>query len=311
MKKILSTFLIASMLIASISVSVSADNTNQINNTERVQSFEYLDEEIIPIRELEKYGFLIEWSTTEDRVYLSRTDKQITEFLIHSTNINLDNVSNMNPTNTPDGNIDSFSVSGKGYMYLKDLETFGSVNGNTVILEGEKIFISNNVEDREYIKGYTTVSKEDAKAWAKSKGANQRFIDIADLYWKYAIITGVRAEVMYAQAAFETGFGTYKGNVVPSQNNWAGIKTKYATGDRTYDHESFATPEDGVRGHYNHMLAYIGGEPVGTPHGRYYSVKSMPWAGTVKTVEELSGKWCPRGDYSNTILKFLTEMYSI
>ena len=35
-------------------------------------------------KELEKYGFLIEWSTTEDRVYLSRTDKQITEFLIHS-----------------------------------------------------------------------------------------------------------------------------------------------------------------------------------------------------------------------------------
>ena len=84
MKKFLSTFLIASMLIASISVSVSADNTNQINNKGRIQSFEYLGEEIIPIRELENYGFLVEWSTTEDRVYLSRTDKQITEFLIHS-----------------------------------------------------------------------------------------------------------------------------------------------------------------------------------------------------------------------------------
>ena len=31
------------------------------------------------------------------------------------------------------------------------------------------------------------------------------------------------------------------------------------------DHETFATPEDGVRAHYNHMAAYVGLAPVGEP----------------------------------------------
>lgn len=150
--------------------------------------------------------------------------------------------------------------------------------------------------------GSAQVTVEQAKAWAEKCGAAQIFIDIADTYWKYGEITGIRPEILYAQAAKETGYGKYTGAVKPEQNNWAGIKVKGATGDATEDHETFETPDDGVRAHFNHMSAYIGLEPIGEPHGRYYSVKSMKWAGTVKTLEELGGKWCPDLYYGYSIL---------
>ena len=150
--------------------------------------------------------------------------------------------------------------------------------------------------------GTAQVTLEQAKKWAEKKGAHQRFIDIADYYWQYGELTGIRPEIMYAQAAKETAYGKYTGQVKPEQNNWAGIKTKSATGDRPEDHETFATPEDGVRGHFNHMSAYLGLAPVGEPHDRYYSVKSLKWAGTVKTLEELGGKWCPDLYYGYSIL---------
>ncbi len=152
------------------------------------------------------------------------------------------------------------------------------------------------------IVGEPQVTLAQAKKWAEGRGADQRYIDIADLYWQYGELTGIRPEVLYAQAAKETNFGKYTGNVQPEQNNWAGIKTDHATGDKPEDHESFATPEDGVRAHFNHMAAYVGIEPVGQPHARYEIVKSISWAGTVQFVEELGGKWAPEPTYGVDML---------
>jgi len=153
------------------------------------------------------------------------------------------------------------------------------------------------------ILGPARATVEQAQAWARSRGAHQRFVDIASAYWKYGNIFGVRPEVLYSQAAKETAFGKYTGAVRPEQNNWAGIKTAKATGDRTEDHETFSTPEDGVRAHYNHMAAYVGLAPIGEVHGRYYVVKSLPWAGTIRYVEELGGKWAPNPDYGASIVR--------
>ena len=157
--------------------------------------------------------------------------------------------------------------------------------------------------------GKSTVTLEQAKKWATQKGAHQRFIDIADYYWKYGEITGVRPEILYGQAAKETGFGKYTGQVKPEQNNWAGIKIKNPIGDRPEDHETFATPEDGVRAHFNHISAYVGTEPVGEPHDRYFVLKTVAWRGTVKNVEQLGGKWAPDVTYGyNIVVKMLRSM---
>ena len=157
--------------------------------------------------------------------------------------------------------------------------------------------------------GKSTVTLEQAKKWATNKGAHQRFIDIADYYWKYGEITGIRPEILYGQAAKETGFGKYTGQVKPEQNNWAGIKIKNPIADRPEDHETFATPEDGVRAHFNHISAYVGTEPVGEPHDRYYVLKTVAWRGTVKNVEQLGGKWAPDVTYGyNIVVKMLRSM---
>lgn len=159
--------------------------------------------------------------------------------------------------------------------------------------------------------GESTVTLEQAKRWAEKKGAHQRFIDVADYYWKYGEITGVRPEILYGQAAKETGFGKYTGQVQPEQNNWAGIKIKNPVADRPEDHETFATPEDGVRAHFNHISAYVGIDPVGEPHDRYYVLKTVAWRGTVKNVEQLGGKWAPDITYGyNIVVKMLRSMES-
>ena len=148
-----------------------------------------------------------------------------------------------------------------------------------------------------------------AKLWAGERNAHQRFIDIAALYWEYGRKTGLRPEVLYAQAAHETNFGKYTGQVPPEYNNWAGIKKANATGDEPEDHEEFATPEDGVRAHFNHMSAYVGLAPIGKPHDRYQVVLKQSWAGAVIHVEDLSGKWAPSAEYHKAILNFLEEIY--
>ena len=156
--------------------------------------------------------------------------------------------------------------------------------------------------------GSAKVSVEQARSWALGREAHQRFVDIASLYWEYGKKTGIRPEVLYAQAAVETNFGKYGNRVPPEYNNWAGIKIAEASGDLTEDHEKFSTPEDGVRAHFNHISAYIGLEPLGEPHGRYQVVAGQTWAGSVVYVEELSGKWAPSSDYHSYILVLIGQL---
>lgn len=200
-------------------------------------------------------------------------------------------------------------------IYAVENDRLSYVYNNSITEEPKELIPPSPQPQEQQITGSTPLigkseaTLEQAKQWAKNRGAHQRYIDIADLYWKYGEITGLRADVLYAQAAKETNFGKYTGQVKPEQNNWAGIKKYGAVGDAPEDHEDFATPEDGVRGHFNHMCAYVGLEPVGEPHGRYRSVKSLAWAGTIKTVEQLGGKWCPTVTYGVSIVNdYLTPM---
>ena len=159
------------------------------------------------------------------------------------------------------------------------------------------------------IMGDSTVTVDQAKKWATEKGADERYINIADTYWEYVKKTGIRPEVLYAQAAKETNYGKYTGRVKPEQNNWAGIKTDIATGDLPEDHETFSSPEEGVRAHFNHMSAYLGIDPVGEPHARYAIVKRTAWAGTVKLAEDLGGKWAPEQTYGyDLVTRYLKPM---
>lgn len=181
------------------------------------------------------------------------------------------------------------------------------------VIENKKGALSFTWEDLGVREAYTPIlgqaqiTQESAMAWAEAHGASELFLDAAQYYWKYGEEFGIRPEIMYAQAAKETGYGTYKGAVKPEMNNFAGIKKYGASGDATDDHETFPTREDGVRGHFNHMSAYVGIAPIGEVHGRYKSVSSIAWAGSIKNVEALGGRWCPDLYYGYSIVHDLLE----
>ena len=119
------------------------------------------------------------------------------------------------------------------------------------------------------ITGDSEIAEDAALKWAKAHNCSALFADLAQYYWKYGSLTGIRPEVMYAQAALETAYGHFGGRVLPEMNNFAGIKRVDAVGDATEEHETFRTRDDGVRAHYNHMCAYVGFDTVGIPHDRY------------------------------------------
>lgn len=126
------------------------------------------------------------------------------------------------------------------------------------------------------IVGDPTIPVMQARVWVHSREAHRRFLDASALYWEYGERTGIRSEVAYAQSALETRFGHYGGTVRPEQNNWAGIKTRDTSGDEPGDHEAFASAEEGVHAHFNHLAAYTDREPTGEPHGRYHLVVKHP-----------------------------------
>ncbi len=159
-----------------------------------------------------------------------------------------------------------------------------------------------------HIIGSAKITEAAAIKWAEKHNAHQRFIGAASFYWQYGGKSGIRPEVLYAQAALESGFGHFRGQVTPAHNNWAGIKIATSNGDRPEDHEQFKTPEDGVRGHFNHISAYVGLSPIGEAHGRYAVITRMPWAGTVEKIADLSGKWAPSPTYHHRIVEMLEEM---
>lgn len=160
------------------------------------------------------------------------------------------------------------------------------------------------------ILGPAQVTVEQAQEWARRRGAAQQFIDIAPIYWKYGQLYGIRPEVLYAQAAKETGFGRFGGAVRPEMHNYCGLKTRSASGDATQDHASFPDDDTGVHAHVQHMAVYTGLAPIGpVVDPRYDLVKGLPWAGTVRYVEELGGKWAPNPEYGVSIVRdYLTEL---
>ncbi|MBO8128408.1 MAG: glucosaminidase domain-containing protein [Peptococcaceae bacterium] len=149
----------------------------------------------------------------------------------------------------------------------------------------------------------TTVTVEQAQAWARSRGATQTFINLAPLYWRLAPERGVNPAGAYAQAAKETGFGRFGGVLDESFRNPCGMKT--TQGGDNYDpdaHQRFSSWEEGVTAHLDHLALYAGatGYPKeDTPDPRHFAVIK----GRAATFEDLGGKWAPSPDYGISIVR--------
>lgn len=161
-----------------------------------------------------------------------------------------------------------------------------------------------SANDNMNIVSSTNITVSTAKKWAKSKGATNTFVELADLYWKYSSTHGnVNPAVAYVQAAKETGYGKFGGVIDESYHNPCGMKTSSGGGD--YDpnaHMRFKSWDEGVQAHLDHLALYAGakGYPrTGNTHDprHFASIR-----GKAPTVVALGGNWAPSVSYGQEIL---------
>jgi len=154
---------------------------------------------------------------------------------------------------------------------------------------------------------------------ARNSSLDPRFEKIAVHYMREGESLGVRWDYAVAQMAIETNYLSYKaaggrrGDVSPSQNNFAGIG---ATG-RGASGESFADVATGVRAHLQHLLLYAGDEVPDAVAERTRKVKEWgvlkSFHAKVKgpvTFKDLAQKWAVSSDYGVAIETHAKIFYS-
>jgi hypothetical protein len=132
---------------------------------------------------------------------------------------------------------------------------------------------------------------------------------LAQYYIGYGRAFGIRADMAWAQMIHETGFGRYGGDVLPEQNNMAGIG---ATGG--VPGNSFDTAQHGVVAHIAHLAWYVYPSHLDHPwcrmstwsgefgDPRHFVIDGQVHRGNVRTVLDLGGKWAPSLTYGNLVL---------
>lgn len=115
---------------------------------------------------------------------------------------------------------------------------------------------------------------------------------------------GIRGDVAFAQALFETDFFRFSGVLQPWQHNYARLGAS-GPGDAG---ASFSTPEEGVLAHLQHLYAYVTAEPL--PHGMAQVDPDFMRVerGSAAFVGDLNGKWSALENYGEAIDRILAEI---
>lgn len=132
--------------------------------------------------------------------------------------------------------------------------------------------------------------------------------DIVNFYYDEAEIEGVRPDLALCQAIVETGFFSFGGTVSPMQNNFCGLGT---TGNGVKG-AKFATAQEGVRAHIQHLLAYCQKcspkQKVVDP--RYDMVHKIRLSkGLITNWFGLNGTWAMSANYSEKIMTQYVAMF--
>ncbi|WP_090091114.1 N-acetylmuramoyl-L-alanine amidase [Clostridium uliginosum] len=157
----------------------------------------------------------------------------------------------------------------------------------------------------------TQVTAEQAKKWAKTKGASEEFLALADLYWEYAEECGnVNPGIAYVQAGKETGFGKFGGVLDASYHNPCGMKTSAGGGDTDKNaHKRFDSWDEGVQAHLDHLALYAGAK--GYPRSDSYDPRHfISIKGKATTVNSLGGKWAPSSTYGEEVNSYYKALCS-
>ncbi|EGW38250.1 N-acetylmuramoyl-L-alanine amidase [Desulfosporosinus sp. OT] len=162
------------------------------------------------------------------------------------------------------------------------------------------------LEDRQTpIMGNETITVEQCQQFLLRYNSNAP--GIIPFYKKYGELLGIRWGLAVAQMIKETGYLKFGGDVVPEQNNFAGIG---AVGGGEQG-AVFSSPEEGVLAHLEHLFAYASLDrlPVGVTKldPRFELVKR----GSCLNWEDLNGHWAvPGNGYGEDIVYIYGKMVS-
>ena len=147
------------------------------------------------------------------------------------------------------------------------------------------------------------VTVQQAKKWAKSKGATQDFIDLADLYFKYSSSHGnVNPAIAYVQAAKEIEYGKFVTGLDETYHNPYALKNQSNS-----DYVKFDNWDEGVQAQLDHLALYAGAD--GHPQNDTYDPNnSASIKGTATTVSALSNTWSISSSYGSDIISIYEDL---
>lgn len=130
---------------------------------------------------------------------------------------------------------------------------------------------------------------------------------LAELFIAEGRALNIRADIAWCQSIHETGWFKYGGQVLPDQNNYAGIG---ATNNSPVGKGAwFESPQIGVRAQLQHLFAYTCKEQL--PNGQICVDPrfSLVTRGIAPTWEGLNGRWAvPGTTYAQSIIALYNQL---
>lgn len=126
---------------------------------------------------------------------------------------------------------------------------------------------------------------------------------LVELYVRESAIEGVNHDIAFVQMLLETGYLRFSGDVDKQQNNFCGLGAT-GMGEKGL---SFASMEEGVRAHIQHLKIYASKEPLNQEavHNRARFVQP----GSAENIHDLTGKWATDPLYGKKIDILLASIY--
>lgn len=166
-------------------------------------------------------------------------------------------------------------------------------------------------EYNETIEGSSVLTSRQMGDYVLLHNQNPLLIDttiyqLADLYLSVGRLEGIRGDIAFAQAVLESGYFQYGGDVLPEQNNYAGIGTTGGGLKGAY----FKNAEEGVRAQIQHLKAYGSTKPLVTELAdpRF----TLVTRGIAPKWTDLNGRWAvPGANYGQNILSVYDRIAEI
>ena len=201
-------------------------------------------------------------------------------------------------------------TNGKEYQFLVQAYVDGKWSSYTeedmvkAKLPGYSIMGTSNASIGQMVRYFSASGNVYPESVYSSKGAST-INEFCSAIYEQANAEGVRAEVLFSQVMWETGWLQFGGDVKPEQCNFGGLG---ATGNGAQGN-SFPSVQIGLRAQAQHLKAYASFEPVNGP--LYDTRFNYVTRGTAPCVEDLgNGKWASDPNYGLSLSRLINQLLS-